>query len=221
MNDIFNFAFAIQILPLLAKAAVITVEMTLAGFLLALPTGLLLVSLRLYAPRPIGLGATALIEFLRGTPLLAQLFFMFFVFPLWGIRLPVTAIGILALGFHYGAYYSEVYRGGIESVGRGQWEACQALNLGPLRGFFRIILPQAIVPIVPAMGNYLIALFKETPILSAIGVAELMQTAKVIGSDTFQYTEPITLTGVFFLVMSLISAAGVRWLERRVKGGHR
>lgn len=221
MNDIFNLGFALQILPTLAKAALVTVEMTVAGFLLALPTGLVLVSLRLYAPRPIALLATALVEFLRGTPLLAQLFFMFFVFPLWGLRLPAAAIGILALGFHYGAYYSEVYRGGIESVGRGQWEACLALNLSPWRGFFRIVLPQALVPVVPAMGNYLIALFKETPILSAIGVAELMERAKEIGSDTFQYTEPITLTGVFFLAMSLVSAAGVRWLERRVKGAHR
>jgi len=75
--------------------------------------------------------------------------------------------------------------------------------------------------VVPAIGNYLIALFKETPILSAIAVAELMQAAKVIGADTFRYTEPITLTGLFFLAMSLISAQGVRWLEHRMRKGLR
>jgi polar amino acid transport system permease protein len=221
MNDIFNFGFALHILPTLAQAAILTIELTIASFLLALPVGLVLVCLRLYAPRPVSLAAIGAVEFLRGTPLLAQLFFMFFVFPLWGIQLPAIAIGILALGLHYGAYYSEVYRGGIESIPRGQWEACLALNLSPLRSFFRIIVPQALIPIVPALGNYLIALFKETPILSAIAVAELMQRAKEIGSDTFQYTEPITLVGVFFLIMSLGSAAGVRWLERRMKGAQR
>jgi polar amino acid transport system permease protein len=221
VNDIFDLGFAISILPLLAEAALVTIMMTVAGFLVALPVGLLLVCLRLYTPSPISYATIAVIEFLRSTPLLAQLFFMYFVFPLWGIDLSATAIGIIALGLHYGAYYSEVFRGGIESVPRAQWEATTALNLGRGRTFFRIILPQALIPVVPAIGNYLIALFKETPILSAIAVAELMQAAKVIGADTFRYTEPITLTGLFFLAMSLISAQGVRWLEHRMRKGLR
>ena len=221
MNDIFDIGFAISILPLLADAALVTIMMTVAGFLVALPVGLILVCLRLYTPGPTSYATIAVIEFLRSTPLLAQLFFMYFVFPLWGIDLSATAIGIIALGLHYGAYYSEVFRGGIESVPRAQWEATTALNLGRARTFFRIILPQALVPVVPAIGNYLIALFKETPILSAIAVAELMQAAKVIGADTFRYTEPITLTGLFFLAMSLISAQGVRWLEHRMRKGLR
>ena len=221
MNEIFDLDFAFSILPTLAEAALVTLQMTFAGFVVALPVGLLLVCLRLFTHPAISYTAIAAIEFLRSTPLLAQLFFMYFVFPLWGIDLSATAIGIIALGLHYGAYYSEVFRGGIESVPRGQWEATTALNLGPRRAFLRIILPQALVPVVPAIGNYLIALFKETPILSAIAVAELMQRAKVIGADTFRYTEPITLTGIFFLVMSLVSAAGVRWLERRMRKGAR
>jgi len=221
MNDVFDLGFAISILPTLAQAALMTLAMTAGGFLVALPVGLLLVCLRLYTPAPISYATIAIIEFLRSTPLLAQLFFMYFVFPLWGIDLSATAIGIVALGLHYGAYYSEVFRGGIESVPRQQWEATTALNLGPVRAFLRIILPQALIPVVPAIGNYLIALFKETPILSAIAVAELMQAAKVIGADTFRYTEPITLAGLFFLVMSLVSAQGVRWLEHRMRKGLR
>lgn len=221
MNDIFDLGFALSILPTLAEAALMTLFMTAAGFLVALPVGLLLVCLRLYTPAAISYATVATIEFLRSTPLLAQLFFMYFVFPLWGIDLSATAIGVIALGLHYGAYYSEVFRGGIESVPRQQWEATTALNLGRARTFFRIILPQALVPVVPAIGNYLIALFKETPILSAIAVAELMQAAKVIGADTFRYTEPITLAGLFFLAMSLVSAQGVRWVERRMRKGLR
>jgi polar amino acid transport system permease protein len=99
-------------------------------------------------------------------------------------------------------------------VPRGQWEAAIALNLGQTTTFRDIILPQALPPIVPALGNYLVALFKETPLLSAIAVLELMQTAKILGSETFRYNEPITLVGLFFLVMSLVSAALIRVVER-------
>ena len=102
---------------------------------------------------------------------------------------------------------------------RGQWEASTALNLTTFHTFRDVILPQAIPPVVPALGNYLVALFKETPLLSAIAVLELMRTAKILGSENFRYTEPITLVGLFFLVFSLIAAGLVRlvetWLQRR------
>jgi len=136
------------------------------------------------------------------------------VFPSFGIVLDAFAAGVLALGLHYGAYCSEVYRAGLEGVHRGQWEASAALNLSPWTTFKDIIIPQAIPPLVPALGNYLVALFKETPLLSAIAVLELMQTAKILGSETFRYTEPMTLVGLFFLVMSLASSALIRTVER-------
>ena len=122
--------------------------------------------------------------------------------------------GVLALGLHYGAYCSEVYRAGLSNVPKGQWEASIALNLSSWTTFKDVILPQAIPPVVPALGNYLVALFKETPLLSVIAVLELMQTAKILGSETFRYVEPITLVGLFFLVFSLISAALIRRVER-------
>ena len=121
---------------------------------------------------------------------------------------------IMALGVHYATYCSEVYRAGLENIPRGQWEASTALNLSLGTTFKDIILPQAIPPVVPALGNYLVALFKETPLLSAIAVLELMQTAKILGSETFRYTEQITLVGLLFLVMSLVSAALIRQVER-------
>jgi len=126
--------------------------------------------------------------------------------------------GILALGIHYAAYCSEVYRAGFDNIHRGQWEAAIALNLGSWTTFRDVIIPQAIPPVIPALGNYLVALFKETPLLSAIAVLELMQTAKIMGSETFRYTEPITLVGLFFLTMSLISAVLIRWVEKAIKG---
>jgi polar amino acid transport system permease protein len=158
--------------------------------------------------------STTLVQFFRSTPLLVQIYFLFYVLPDAGFRLNPFQTGILALGLHYSAYLAEVYRAGINSVPEGQWEAARALDLSRVHTFKSIILPQAIPPIIPALGNYLIAMFKDTPMLSAITVLELLQTAKIIGADTFRYIEPLTLVGVFFLILSLISARMIRLLEQ-------
>ncbi|MGE4253065.1 MAG: ectoine/hydroxyectoine ABC transporter permease subunit EhuD [Parvibaculaceae bacterium] len=208
-----DWAFTFEILPVLAKAAIISIEATLVGFVLAAVLGLVLALARIAFPWtawPI----SVLVELIRSTPLLIQIFFLFFVFPSFGLTLDAFTAGVLALGIHYAAYCSEVYRAGFDNIHRGQWEASIALNLSAWTTFRDIIIPQAIPPIVPALGNYLVALFKETPLLSAIAVLELMQTAKIIGSETFRYTEPITLVGLFFLAMSLVSAAFIRAAER-------
>jgi polar amino acid transport system permease protein len=157
------------------------------------------------------------VELIRSTPLLIQIFFIYFVGPSFGIVLDAFTAGVLAIGVHYAAYCSEVYRSGFDNVPRGQWEASTALNLSTWTTFRDIIIPQIIPPIVPALGNYLVALFKETPLLSAIAVLELMQTAKIMGSETFRYTEPMTLVGLFFLAMSLVSAALIRTTETAIR----
>ena len=213
--DIWSWAYTLEILPVLAQAAIVTIEATLISFVIALVLGLVLAVLRMSGP-VVGWLASAFVELVRSTPLLIQIFFIFFVLPRFGITLDAFTAGVIALSLHYGCYCSEVYRAGLEAVPRGQWEACTALNLNSWNTFKNIILPQAIPPIVPALGNYLVALFKETPLLSAIAVAELVQTAKNLGSETFRYNEPMTIVGLIFLVMSLVSAVGIRWLERRL-----
>ncbi len=213
---IWDWGYTFEILPVLAQASVVTIQATLMGFMLAAVLGLIFAILRMSDSPSISLPAAGIVEFIRSTPLLIQIFFIYFVGPEFGVTLNALTAGILALGLHYGTYCSEVYRAGIEGVPRGQWEAATALNLGAYDTFKDIIIPQAIPPVVPALGNYLVALFKETPLLSAIAVLELMQTAKILGSQTFRYTEPITLVGLFFLVMSLVSAAGIRALERHL-----
>jgi polar amino acid transport system permease protein len=212
-----SWPYTFEILPVLARAALITIEATLLGFFIAAILGLVLAVLRIAIPA-LAWPISAIVELIRSTPLLIQIFFLFFVFPSFGIVLDAFAAGVLALGLHYGAYCSEVYRAGLEGVHRGQWEASAALNLSPWTTFKDIIIPQAIPPLVPALGNYLVALFKETPLLSAIAVLELMQTAKILGSETFRYTEPMTLVGLFFLVMSLASSALIRTVERVLNG---
>ena len=213
--DIWNWAYALEILPILAKAAIVTIEATLISFVIALVLGLVLAVLRMSGP-VVGWFASAFVELVRSTPLLIQIFFIYFVLPRFGVTLDAFAAGIIALSLHYGCYCSEVYRAGLEAVPRGQWEACTALNLSSWNTFKNIILPQAIPPIVPALGNYLVALFKDTPLLSAIAVAELVNTAKTMGNETFRYNEPITIVGFVFLVLSLVSAVGIRWLEQRL-----
>ncbi len=209
---IWDWNFTFEILPKLAGAALVTIEATLLGFAIAATLGLLVAVARIAFPRS-AWGISVVVELVRSTPLLIQIFFLYFVFPKFGVMLDAFTAGVLAIGVHYAAYCSEVYRAGFDNIPRGQWEASIALNLSSWTTLRDIIVPQAIPPIVPALGNYLVALFKETPLLSAIAVLELMQTAKIIGSETFRYTEPITLVGLFFLAMSLVSAALIKALE--------
>lgn len=212
-----NWQFAIDILPLLGRAAIVTLQATIIGYALALVSGLVFALLRPVPNRIVAHGSREVVEFIRSTPLLVQIYFAYFVLPELGITLSAWTAGLLALGLHYGTYTSEVYRAGLDAVPRGQWEAARALNLSTLHTYRRIVLPQAIPPIVPALGNYLIGIFKETPLLSVIAIIELLGRAKIIGSETFRYLEPITLVGAFFLIMSLVAAQLVRQVERRLR----
>lgn len=223
MKPIFDWSFALEILPTLGSALVITIQATVLGMLVAVTLGLALALLRRSRLAVLSLPTAFVIEFVRSTPLLVQMYFLFYVLPLTGVQMSPLATGIVALGLHYATYCAEVYRAGIEAVPRGQLEAARALNMSPWRTAVGVALPQAIPPVVPALGNYLVAMFKDTPLLSAITVVELLQQSKMIGSTTFRYTEPLTLVGVLFLALSLIAAWGVRGLEARLQryGGKR
>ncbi|MCW5606373.1 MAG: ectoine/hydroxyectoine ABC transporter permease subunit EhuD [Burkholderiales bacterium] len=212
-----DWQFAAQILPQFAPALWITVQATVGGMTIALVLGLLLALARRSGQRWVSWPVAAFVEFVRSTPLLVQMYFLFYVLPDLGMKFSPLATGILALGVHYAAYCSEVYRAGLESIPRGQWDAAAALGLGRRHTLACVIVPQAIPPVVPALGNYLVAMFKDTPLLSAITVLELLQTAKIIGSDSFRYLEALTLVGVFFLALSLVAAAGIRALERGLR----
>ena len=213
-----DWEFVAEILPELLRGLVVTVQATLVGAILALTLGLVLALLRRSQLAAVRVPTAVFVEFVRSTPLLVQLYFLFFVLPSWGVLLSGFQAGVIGLGVHYATYTSEVYRAGIEGVPRGQWEAATALNLPRSRVWRSVILPQAIPRVLPALGNYVIAMFKETPLLSAITVAEMLAVARDIGASTFRYLEPITLVGMLFLVLSLVAAVPLRRLERRV--GH-
>lgn len=213
MNSFFDLHYAAQILPALLHASLYTIVITLVGFAIALVLGLVFAILRRSTFRPLALTVGFVVEFVRSTPLLIQIYVLFYVLPVYGITMSALTAGTAGIALHYACYTSEVYRAGLNGVARGQWEACCALSLSPRRTYLGVILPQAIRPVVPALGNYLVAMFKDTPVLSAITVVELMQQAKNIGSETFRYLEPITLAGLFFLVLSVTFAHLVRRLE--------
>lgn len=210
-----DWDFVWTIMPTMLEGVKITILATILGSVVAAAVGLVIALLRRspnpLISRPVGLFA----EFIRGTPLLVQLYFIFYVLPSAGILLSPLVAGVIGLGLHYGTYAAEVYRGGIDNVPRGQWEAAKACNLTPTQTWMHVIIPQAIPPMIPALANYFIAMFKETPLLSAITVLELMNQARSIANTNYRYIEPMTMVGVFFLVISIISVFGLRWLERR------
>jgi polar amino acid transport system permease protein len=210
-----DWKFVWDILPTLIQGVKITIIATLLGSVVALAVGLAIALARRSENRALSRSVGFLAEFIRGTPLLVQLYFIFYVLPDIGILLPPLVAGVIGLGLHYGTYTAEVYRAGIDNVPRGQWEAAKACNLSATQTWVHVIFPQALPPMIPALANYFIAMFKETPLLSAITVLELMNQAKSVANTYYRYVEPMTLVGVFFLIISLFSVLGLRWLERR------
>src|SRR5690625_3781822 len=192
---------------------VVTVKATLLGFLVAAILGLLLAALKAAPTKLIAWPARFISEFIRDTPLLVQLFFLYFVLPEYGIILPAFLTGALALGLQYSAYLSEVYRAGIESVDAGQLEAARSLDLPTRRIFTAIVLPQAIPRIIPALGNYLVSIMKDVPILSVVAVLELLNVARIIGDRTFNYIIPLTMVGIIYLILTLLASARIRYLD--------
>lgn len=211
-----DWNFAMDIMPRLIKATWVTLNATVVGFIIAILLGLVWAIAGRSKRRWITLPVKGVTEFIRSTPLLVQFFFIFYVLPNAGIVLSPFAAGVIGLGLHYSTYIAEVYRSGIDSIPRGQWEASIALNFSRTRTWLNVILPQAIPPVLPMLGNYFIVLFKETPLLSAITLVELMSTAKIIGSESFRYLEPFTIVGLLFFAMGYPASLLVNWLGKKL-----
>jgi polar amino acid transport system permease protein len=204
--------------PALWAGTVLTIGISLGSYVLGLFLGLVLALARLDRRRGyLYWPAQIFIEIIRGTPLLLQLFYLFFVLPFFGIQLSPIVAGILGLGINYGAYMSEIYRAGIEAVDAGQWEAAHALAMQWTRIMRFVVLPQAIRIIIPPMGNYLVSLFKDTALVSTISITELMYTSRLIAAQTFQYVMTFTIAMAIYFVISYPAARGVEWLERRMR----
>lgn len=205
-----DFEFTYEAMPDLLSGLLTTIQLTLIGYSIALVLGLLVAVVRRI---PIIGGIVHFVmEFIRTTPLIIQVVFVFLMTP---ANISAFTVGVVVLGVHYAAYTAEVYRSGIEGVAKGQWEAARALSLPTGRTWGAIVLPQAIRKVIPALGNYLISMFKDTPLLFAIGVTELLTQAQRVGSESFRVVEAYTLVGFLFLAVSVPSAIIIRRLEKR------
>jgi polar amino acid transport system permease protein len=197
------------------EGLLVTLEATAWGIALAMTLGLVLAIARRVSPPLVRLPLVGVMEFIRSTPLLVQLFFLFYVMPEYDITISGFQAGVFGLGIHFAMYTAEVYRSGIEGIERGQWEASTALSVAPWKKWTFIILPQAIPRVIPALGNYVVAMLKEAPLLSAITVIDVVGEAERICSRDFNCLEPYTMAGVMFLAVSIPASILARTLEAR------
>jgi polar amino acid transport system permease protein len=205
--------------PDLLAGLSLTVGLTFGSMAIAVALGLALALLRISRLVWLRVPAILFVELIRGSPLLLQLFYIYYVFPLAGLRLTPIQAGLLGLGINYGAYLSEVFRAGIAAVQKGQWEAAGALGFKPWQTMRLVVLPQAIRIVVPPVGNYFVSLFKDTALVSTISITELMFQGQLIASDTFKYMRIYSVVFVIYVLISAPASLGVRWLELRLQGG--
>ncbi|MFD5336071.1 ectoine/hydroxyectoine ABC transporter permease subunit EhuD [Streptomyces hawaiiensis] len=203
-------------MPHLWDGLLVTVQILALGSLISFALGLVWALLMRSPSRWVTWPVGVVTEFVRNTPLLVQLFFLFYVLPEWGLTFSALTTGVFAIGLHYSTYTMQVYRAGIEAVPVGQWEAATALNLPLHRTWTAVILPQAVRRVVPALGNYVISMLKDTPMVMAITVLEMLGQARLYSQEHFQFTEPLTVIGVAFIVISYLASLALRALERRL-----
>ena len=215
MNWSWDHAYAV--LPQLLKGLVITIEATIVASLIAYILGLAIAIFKMSKSKLLRVSLYWMTEFVRRTPILVQLYVVFYVLPDFGIFLEAFTCGVIVLGIHFSTYTSEVFRAGIDNVSKGQWEAAKSLNYNPYQAWKHVILPQAIPPMIPPLANYLITMFKETPLLAFITVVELFRAADQYSNSYYTYLEPMTLVGVFFLIVSIPSAMIAMKLEKKFK----
>ncbi len=216
MNAEWRWDFAIEILPNMLWATLNTILAAGIGYAIAAIVGLLFLLGQRTPIKIFNIVNREIVEFIRSTPLLIQLFFVYFVLPQFGITLSAWVCGMITIGLHFGTYLSEVYRGALEGVPKTQWEACRALNFSTFYTYRKIVLPQAFPIAIPGMGNYLVGIFKDTPLLSTIGVAELFHAATAVGGYHYRYLEPYTIVGIIFLTLSIPAAIWIRKIEKNV-----
>lgn len=210
-----------DLLPLLLQGAWVTVQVTFWGSLLAIASAVLAALGRLSPIGPLRWLAITYIEIFRGTSLLVQLFWLYFVLPMppFNIEMSAFAVAVVGLGLHIGAYGAEVMRGAIRSVAKGQYEACTALNMTPLRRFTRIILPQALLAAIPPGTNLMIELLKNTSLVSLITLSDLAFRARQLDQATFMTLEIFALALLLYFLMAQVINLGMRLLERRLARG--
>ncbi|MEO7745077.1 MAG: amino acid ABC transporter permease [Actinomycetota bacterium] len=211
INDTIGF------LPAMVMATGVVLKLAAGAMVLALVVGMLVALVRISGNRLLNAIAVVYVEVIRGTPLLVQLIYIYFVFPSMGISLSPVVAGIVGLGLNYGAYLSEVFRSSIQSVDRGQHEAALSLGYTPRKTLFKIVIPQSLVVAVPPVGNYFVAMLKDTALTSVIAVVEIVKTSNVLASSTFQTIPIYTAAALMYLILSIPLSRVLVVLERKIR----
>ncbi|MBO1012340.1 ectoine/hydroxyectoine ABC transporter permease subunit EhuC [Achromobacter sp. SD115] len=206
-----------ELVPPLLQGLAVTLEIMAGAVVLAVPLALAAGIGRLSSLRPVRWIAAVYVEVFRGTSALVQLFWFYFVLPLFGVQLPAMLVGIVVLALNAGAYGAEVVRGAIRAVPPGQREAGIALNLTRGQIMRRIVVPQAVPAMLPPAGNLLIELLKNTALVSLITITDLTFRGQLLRSETLRTTEIFTLMLLMYFAVALLITAGVRLLERKVR----
>jgi polar amino acid transport system substrate-binding protein len=205
-----------QNLPILLQAAGITVLLAVLAMPLAIGIGLIVALGRLYGPAVIRVPLAAYVEILRGTPLLLQLYTIFFVLPALGVRISAFPAAVLGLAINYSAYEAEIYRAGLQAIPVSQLQAALALGMSRRQALFRIVIPQAMRLVIPPVTNDFVALFKDTSICSVITIVELTKRYNILANSTGAYLQLAALTALLYLLMSYPLSLLARRLEGRV-----
>ena len=210
LNDMVTF------LPSLLQGALLTIAVSLLSFGLALVLGLATGLARISRLTVLRVVAACYIQFIRGTPLLLQLFFIYYVLPYAGIVLSPFVSGAMGLTLNYAAYMAEVFRSGIQAIPKGQWEAGASVGMSRRLMLRRIILPQAVRIIVPSLGNFFVSIFKDSALVSVITMRDLMFSGQLLASATYKHFEIFTMVAVIYFMISYPTAKFVEWIEARI-----
>ena len=204
----------------LLQGALVTVEVTSVSLLLGCVLGLLIGMGRLHPERRLIYSlCTAYLAVIRGTPLLVQLFILFFGLPQFGIMLPAFLCGVLGLGIYSGAYVSEIVRGAIQSIDRGQMEAARSIGLSSRQAMLHVILPQAVVRMIPPLGNEFIALIKNSALVSLLTIHDLMHEGQKIISVSYRSLEVYLAIALMYFVLTGLTTLALRHVEQRLRVG--
>jgi polar amino acid transport system permease protein len=208
-------ADAVEFMPILLQGVKFTILITVGSLALSTVLGLVWALMRVSGIRILAGIQIVIINFIRGIPIIVQLFYIYFVLPDLGITLSALEAGIIGLGIAYSAYQAENFRAGIEAIDHGQVEAAQSLGMGWVLMMRRVILPQAVRIVLPPYGNIMIMMLKDSSQASTITVAELALQGKLIASSTFKNVSVFTLVALLYLCMSIPLILFVNWLEQR------
>lgn len=216
----FDLLFAVSVIPAIVSVIGTTLGVAVASCAGAAFLGFSFEMIR-RAGRLSGFAMGFGVDFIRSTPILAWLYFLYFVLPFYGLMLSAMTVGVLGLSIYFSGYLAEVFKAGIDAIPRGQREAATALGLRPVDTVAFVLAPQMLRNIAAPMGNYFVSILKATPYLAVIAVPEMLGSAFDIASDTYRYAEPLTVAGIIFLLLALAIAQAVKRLEHTLQSSQR